>query len=146
MELFYDPNKEYPSKTITVTQERVLCFKNSIGSSESSIKENNVEFAPLTFPTVFRELEFQVIADIGLELNHCLHADQEYRYHRALRVGEEVTLKSKISKVDQKLAKGDRPPMVFLQLTTEITSCEGDEPILDCVTLILVRGLTLKEK
>ena len=102
-----------PPQTFEVTREAVQRFMEA---TEDPALHNGapVEYAPPTFPTTFR------MRVPGLELDNTrmqvLHGEQEYKYTRRLRIGEQVTCVVRVLDVRQR--HGRTGPMTFLVLET----------------------------
>ena len=105
--------KIYPSVTLEVTPERVEAFRAVFGQSEG---------VPPTFPTVAEFLAIPTLIgdpELGLDFTRVLHGGQEYEYARALRVGETLTVTSRIGSIRIKGTSG------FLVIVTELVDAEG---------------------
>ena len=105
--------KSSSPQTFEVTREAVLRFMEA---TEDPALRNDamVQYAPPTFPTTFR------MRIPGLELDtqkmQLLHGEQEYRYMRRLRIGEQLTCVVRI--VDVRERSGRSGTMTFLVLET----------------------------
>jgi hypothetical protein len=82
-------------KTFRVTEERLKQFCAAIDAPYEGE-------APPTFMTVFRDSEFRVFADMGIELSRVLHADQEYRYLGKIFPGDELEFDTVLSRAIEK--------------------------------------------
>src|SRR5262245_11263554 len=91
--------KEYQRVSFTVERDRVVQFADAIGDPSPiyrdpvAAKEAGFEeqIAPPTFVTVMQILTSgQVVLDQELGLNYALvvHGEQEYEWHRPVRVGD----------------------------------------------------------
>ena len=94
--------KTYQEVTFTVDRDRVLQFCDAIGEDNPIFRDPaaakeagyDEQLAPPTFPTVMQIMTSgQVVMDQELGLNYMMvvHAEQEYEYHRPLKVGDELT-------------------------------------------------------
>jgi hypothetical protein len=96
-------------QTFEVTREAVQRFMEA--AEDPALQDGTpVEYAPPTFPTIFR------LHIPGLELDstrmQLLHGEQEYRYIRRLRIGEKVTCVTRV--VDIRERSGRSGHMTFL--------------------------------
>src|SRR2546428_7353836 len=87
-----------PPQTFEVTREAVQRFMEA--TEDPALHTGApVEYAPPTFPTTFR------MRIPGLELDNTrmqlLHGEQEYKYTRRLRIGEQVTCVVSVADVRQ---------------------------------------------
>jgi acyl dehydratase len=83
--------------------------------------------APLTFPMVamlWRDRD-AAIEDLGFDFKRLLHGGITWEYRRPLLVGDEVTVKRKVSKVDQREGKRGGT-MTFVTIDTELTDADGE--------------------
>ena len=105
--------KEYPSYSVEVDQERIEEFATAIGDSSALFRQSDEAtqsrfsgvVAPPTFPTIFREGEFQILLDLKIDMRKLLHAGQEYEYTRPLKPGETLTCTPRISEIKTKEGK-----------------------------------------
>jgi acyl dehydratase len=117
--------KVYPDATFTVEPERVNLFRAAIGE-ESDI-------VPPTFATVAEFTVMPVIvgdAELGLDFTRVVHAEQEYEWHRRFRLGEALTVRSRIASIRQKAGNG------FLTIETEVLDRDGGLVVLARATMI----------
>ena len=112
--------KSSSPQTFEVTREAVQRF---IEATEDPALHSGsvVQYAPPTFPTTFR------MRIPALELDptrmQLLHGEQEYKYARRLRIGEQVTCVVRV--VDVRQRHGRSGPMTFLVLET--TGTDSDQ-------------------
>ena len=85
-----------------------------------SVEDSNIQDVPPTFLTVFRKPEFDLFQSLGVELKRVLHAEQEYRFERPLKIGEELTYQCRLANVLEK--KGAQSFLSFLVIETEFFS------------------------
>lgn len=117
--------KVYPDATFTVEPERVNLFRAAIGE-ESDI-------VPPTFATVAEFTVMPVIvgdAELGLDFTRVVHSEQEYVWHRRFRLGEALTVRSRIASIRQKAGNG------FLTIETEVLDRDGGLVVIARTTMI----------
>jgi hypothetical protein len=116
--------KRYPEVTIEVTLDRLRAFGAAVGGSGG---------IPPTFPTVAEFAVFPAIVadpDLALDYSRVVHGDQEYEHRRALRVGESLTVRSRIVAIRHKGGLG------FLTIETELVGADGDVAAIGRSTMI----------
>jgi hydroxyacyl-ACP dehydratase HTD2-like protein with hotdog domain len=90
-------------QTFTITAEAVARFIEATGDPGAGKAQRDPSYVPLTFPTTFR------IANARLGLDgarmQLIHGEQEYRYARALRIGETLTCVSRIIDIREKAGR-----------------------------------------
>jgi acyl dehydratase len=88
----------------------------------------------VTVPEIEAGLD-HVVSDprLGIDLSRVLHAEQEYRWSRAVVVGETLTASATIEGVR------DRGGMRFLNLRTEVVD-EAGELVASGRSTLIVRG------
>jgi acyl dehydratase len=117
--------KVYPDATFTVEPERVNLFCAAIGEERGIV--------PPTFATA---AEFAVMpfivgdAELGLDFTLVVHAEQEYEWRRPFRMGEALTVRSRIASIRQKAGNG------FLTIETEMLDRDGALVVLARATMI----------
>ncbi len=87
---------------------------------------------PLTFATRFRWGEFRWLTRLDIKMQDLLHAEQEYRWERALVVGDAPRVRTWLSE------SRERRGMRFVVLETAVETEEG--PIGGARTLFVVRS------
>jgi acyl dehydratase len=117
--------KVYPDATFTVDEQRVALFREAVGEAGRIV--------PPTFATA---AEFAVMpfivgdAELGLDFSRVVHAEQEYEWRRPFRMGETLTVRSRIASIRQKAGNG------FLTIHTELLDGEGELVVLARATMI----------
>lgn len=91
-------------------RESVEAFALAVGADPAA-------GVPLTWVTVCRRGEFELLRRWGIELSQVLHGEQEYEYLSGLRVGMTLEYETELKKITDK--KGSSGSMVFLVLETE---------------------------
>jgi len=71
---------------------------------------------PLTFATRFRQLEFQLLKELKIDLKGLLHTDQAYRYLGEFRLGDPLEIQTEIT--ENKMKRG----LQFLKIKTTVSS------------------------
>jgi len=117
--------KVYPDTTFTVDEERVHLFRAAVGEGE--------QIVPPTFATAAEFAVFPLIvgdAELDLDFTRVIHAEQEYEWRRPFRVGEALTVRSRIASIRQKAGNG------FLTIETELLGRDGELVVLARATMI----------
>jgi acyl dehydratase len=117
--------KVYPDTRFTVDAERVQGFTAAVGETTDGVPPTfaaAAEFA--AFPTIVGDPE------LGLDITRVVHAEQEYEWHRALRVGEALTVRSRIASIREKAGNG------FLTIETELRDADEGLVVLGRATMI----------
>ncbi len=123
--------KTYDEVSFTLEPERVRAFADAVG--------HNAEGVPPTFVTA-AEHEVGIAAvladrDLGLDYARVVHGEQEYEWHRPMRVGQTLRVVTSIGSIR---SKGS---MDFLTLVTELRHEEGELVAVARSTMI-VRGVS----
>ncbi len=135
--------KKYPAITYEVGKEKLNDFLIAIKGDKNKFKD----ITPPTFPVVYGQgLLWQVLFDSELKLNlaKLVHGEQEFIYHKPVRIGDTITTEAHISKISQK------GPHDFVVLAAESKNQVG-EKVCDSIWTFVLRGgndkdFTLKEK
>lgn len=117
--------KVYPDTTFTVEPERVMLFRGAIGEE--------LDIVPPTFATAAEFAVFPLIvgdAELGLDFTRVVHAEQEYEWRRPFRMGEALTVRSRIASIRQKAGNG------FLTIETELFDRDGELVVVARATMI----------
>jgi hypothetical protein len=117
--------KVYPDTTFTVDEERVDLFRAAVGEAGETV--------PPTFATVAEFAVFPLIvgdAELGLDFSRVVHAEQESEWRRPFRMGEALTVRSRIAAIRQKAGNG------FLTIHTELLDGDGELVVLARATMI----------
>ena len=120
--------KTYAPVSFTVEQERVRRFAQAVGE--------RTRVVPPTFATAAEIAGLaQVIGDaeLGLDFTRILHGEQEYEWHRPLRVGDVLSVTTRIAAVR---AKGATE---FLVVESEMRDASG-ELVVGARDSLVVRG------
>lgn len=102
-------NRRYPDVEFIVTQEAVEKFFKCLSYPYAPEAE-----IPYSFYASIREGEFIVFNDLGVELRQLLHVSQNYTYHSHLKIGDKITSKVSINKVNSRKLGGSL--VVFIEL------------------------------
>ena len=108
--------QELGPQVARIEADRLRDFNLSIGSTGSGV--------PPTYLTVFRRLELEWVAKLGFQLSQILHAEQEYRFHESLRVGQEMLYRTTLANALEK--KGKALTATFLVFETRF--CAQEDP------------------
>jgi acyl dehydratase len=117
--------KVYPDTGFTVDEDRVALFRASVGEAK--------DIVPPTFATAAEFAVFPLIVgdpELGLNFTRVVHAEQEYEWRRPLRIGESLTVRSRIASIRQKAGNG------FLTIQTELLDGRGELVVLARATMI----------
>jgi acyl dehydratase len=107
--------KSYPDATFTVDRALVDAF--------GAVFDDASDGVPVTFVTA---AEFSVIPtivgdpELGLDFTRVLHGSQEYEFRRPLRIGETVTVRTRIDSI--RVLRGNG----FLTIVTELVGGDGE--------------------
>ncbi len=129
--------KAYPTLQREVTAAQIAEYAAASGDDNPRYRRGPDQVAPPVFPVVpaFSELG-RVTTDPDLGVDNPLmivHGEQEFRYHRPIRPGDELTLRPVLERVDDK----GRHATFVAKLA--MTGDDG-EPVVDMYATILVRG------
>jgi hypothetical protein len=119
----------YPPVRFRVDEMRVRAFADAVGQRGPGVPPTIV-----TVPEIEAGLD-HVVSDprLGIELSRVLHGEQEYRWSRAVVVGETLTASATIEGVRE------RGGMRFLTLRTEVVD-EAGELVASGRSTLIVRG------
>lgn len=124
--------KKYPPITYEVGREKLKEFVTAIKADENKF----IDVVPPTFPVVYGSgLLWAVLFDPQLKLNlsKLVHGEQEFIYHKAVRVGDVITTEAHIEKIFQK------GPHDFVVLVSHSRNQLG-EKVCDCIWTFIIRG------
>jgi acyl dehydratase len=136
--------KEYQEVDFVVDRDRVLQFADAIGEDDPIFRDPEAgrsagyheQLTPPTFVTVMQIMTSgQVVMDQELGLNYALvvHGEQEYEWHRPVRVGDKLKATPRIADI---YARG---PNEFLVIEAEIRD-ESGETVVVARSTLLSRG------
>lgn len=96
--------RQYPAtEPYRITVAKIKEFAEALGdSSDAAVTGDGVVAAPPTFAMVIAARAWQALfddAELGLALRRTIHGDQQFRWERPLRDGDEVTAQLRIDKV-----------------------------------------------
>jgi hypothetical protein len=117
--------KEYPPIKLAVTAARVELFREAIGQRADGV--------PPTFAAVGEFASLPRITDdpdLGMDYSRVVHGEQRYEWRRALRVGEELTVHSRIASIRVKGGHG------FLTVESELRDTAGETVVVGRSTMI----------
>ena len=110
-------------KTFEVTEEAVRRFMEA--TEDPALQSGApLSFAPPTFPTTFRGTSIPGLV-LDTSRMQLLHGEQEYRYTRRLRIGEQVTCVARI--LDVRERAGRSGSMTFI--VTETTGVDSEQQV-----------------
>src|SRR5579872_3977187 len=114
--------KSSDPQTFEVTEEAVRRFMQAT-EDPALHGDSPLVYAPPTFPTTFRVR----IPDYAINMSkvQVLHGEQEYRYTRCLRIGEQVTCVARITDVRQRAGRSGS--MTFI--VTETTGTDSQQQV-----------------
>jgi len=114
--------KSSAPQTFQVSEEAVRRFMQA--TEDPALDSNSpLVYAPPTFPTTFRVR----IPDYAIDMSkmQVLHGEQEYRYTRRLRIGEQITCVARVTDVRQRAGRGGS--MTFV--VTETTGTDNQQQV-----------------
>lgn len=121
--------KTYDEKPFRVEGARVRGFANAVGHPADDV--------PPTFVTVAEHLAgvaaIVTDADLGLDFTRVVHGEQEYEWHRPMRVDETLRASTTIESIR---SKGG---LEFLVLRTDLRD-EAGEPVVIARSTLIVRA------
>ncbi len=135
--------KTYAPVTYEVGREKLRDFVVATKADPEKFKD----IVPPTFPVVYGHgLLWQVLFDPELKMNlsKLVHGEQEFIYHKPVRVGDTIRSTARIEKIFE---KGSHD---FVVLVSEATN-QHNEKVCDSIWTFIIRGgndkdFTLKEK
>jgi acyl dehydratase len=133
--------KEYQEVEFVVEQARVVQFADAIGEDGALFRDPEAaraagydeQLAPPTFVTVTQIMTSgQIVLDQELGLNYALvvHGEQEYEWHRPVKVGDRLKATPRIADI---YARG---PNEFLVIEAEIKDEAGETVVVGRSTLL----------
>jgi acyl dehydratase len=136
--------KEYGEVEFVVDRNRVIQFADAVGEQDPIYRDPEAakgagfeeQLAPPTFVTVTQIMTSgQVVVDPELGLNYSLvvHGEQEYEWHRPVKVGDKLRAVPRIADI---YARG---PNEFLLIEAEIKD-ESGETVVVARSTLLSRG------
>jgi hypothetical protein len=105
-------NRRYPDVEILLSQELVEKFFKALAYPFAPETE-----LPHSLYTCLKEGEFKIFDDLGVELHQLLHVSQSFTYHSHLRLGDRVTSRASIQKINSRKLGGSL--VVFLELRNQ---------------------------
>jgi acyl dehydratase len=133
--------KEYREVEFVVERGRVVQFAEAIGEDAALFRQPEAakaagydeQLAPPTFVTVMQIMTSgQVVLDQELGLNYALvvHGEQEYEWHRPVKVGDELRATPRIADIYS------RGPNEFLVIEADIKDETGETVVVGRSTLL----------
>jgi hypothetical protein len=121
--------KTYPAQTFRLDADRVAAFRDAVGHPGAGVPPTMVTAPELAAGLV------NVVGDpeLGVDLAHVVHGQQEYVWERPLRSDELLTAEATIEDIRTKGGLG------FLTLRTDVRDDQGRTVVTARSTLI-VRG------
>lgn len=124
--------KQYPATSYQIGFEKVKEFLIAVKADQEKFST----IVPPTFPVVFQhELLAAVLFDPELKLNlaKLVHGEQEFIFHKPIKVGDTITTTGKIEKIFQK------GPHDFVVFATSSSNQVG-EKVCDSIWTFVMRG------
>ena len=125
-------NKEYEPITYQIGYEKLQEFLVAVKAD----REKFSEIVPPTYPVVYKN---QLLAsvlfdkDLNLNLSKLVHGEQEFKYHKIVRVGDTIRSTGKILKIFQK------GPHDFVVFHTESYN-QLEEKVSEAFWTFIIRG------
>jgi len=117
--------KTYPERAFAVEAERARLFASAVGDEGDVV--------PPTFAAAAEFAVFPFIVgdpELGLDFSRVVHAEQEYEWERPPRIGETLTIRSRIASIREKGGNG------FLTIETELRDTDGELVVVGRATMI----------
>lgn len=108
---------EFPQTTFTLSAEWVNAYVDAVG--DSAIKNIGPDLVP---PMAVAALAIRALIEASPLPPGTLHAGQELSFHRAINVGEELSVGAKI------VSRGERAGWVLMSVDLEASA--GDEQVM----------------
>lgn len=121
--------KTYGEVPFVLGDERVRAFAAAIGHHDGTVPPTIVTVAEHEAGTANMVAD----AELGLDFARVVHGEQEYRWRRALRVGETLRASTTIGSIRS------RGAMELLTLRTDLRD-EGGELVVVARSTLIVRG------
>jgi hypothetical protein len=121
--------KTYPAQTFRLDDHRVAAFREAVGHPGDGVPPTIVTAPELAVGLV------NVVGDpeLGIDLAHVVHGQQEYVWERPLRSGELLTARATIEDIRTKGGLG------FLTLRTDLRD-DGGRTVVTARSTLIVRG------
>ena len=118
--------RELSRGSATVTAEHVANFADALGDPNPAYRGAEAT-TPLTYPIAFMTQGMsggmETFLELGLNFMTLVHGEQEFEYLRPIRVGETLTLDTRIGDVYEKT--GSNGTLDFVVLETELKDAAG---------------------
>ena len=110
----------------TVTAEHVAGFAAALGDANPAYRGSEAT-TPLTYPIAFMSQGMsggmETFLELGLNFMTLVHGEQEFEYRRPIRVGETLSLTTRVGDVFEKT--GSSGTLDFVVLETELKDAAG---------------------
>jgi acyl dehydratase len=137
---------ELPASVLPIERSRLQFFAKAIGETDpvytDAAAARAAGYPDLPAPPTFlfaAELDSgassQLLADLQIPLAKLLHGEQSFSYHRAACVGDEITVRSRVTDIYDK--KGGA--LEFVVKTSRATN-QRDELVAELRTVIVCRN------
>lgn len=138
-----------PTATYQVGREKIREFADAIGDDDPVFRDPEAAraaghpdvIAPPTFAIVVAMSSWHVLIDdpeLGLDYSRMVHADQSFRHHRPIRVGDELSTTVHVDGI--RAAAGND----ILTVRCEIADAE-EHPVSTAGSTLVVRGSSEQE-
>jgi hypothetical protein len=122
--------RTYPAQAFRLDADRVAAFREAVGHDGDGVPPTIV-----TAPELAAGLANVVgDPDLGIDLAHVVHGQQEYVWERPLRAGELLTVEASIEDIRTRGGLG------FLTLRTDLRDEAGETAVIARSTLIVRAG------
>jgi acyl dehydratase len=124
----------------TVTAEHVAAFADALGDPNPAYRGAEAT-TPLTYPIAFMAQGMsggmETFLELGLNFMTLVHGEQEFEYLRPIRIGETLSLTTRVGDVYEKT--GSSGTLDFVVLETEMKDAAGKAVCYSRNTLISKR-------
>lgn len=110
--------RESSERKITLTGPEMRDFAKCVKATVGATSHTPITSVAIpTVFTIFRQGEFELMNDLGIQLKQVLHAEQQYELKAPFSPSEEVKFKTRLASVAEKKSKTAN--MAFMAFETE---------------------------
>jgi acyl dehydratase len=118
--------RQLSTGSATVTAEHVAGFADALGDANPAYRGREAT-TPLTYPIAFMSQGMsggmETFLELGLNFMTLVHGEQEFEYLRPIKVGETLSLTTRVGDVYEKT--GSSGTLDFVVLETEMKDAKG---------------------
>jgi len=119
-----------------INLENLIKFNKVIHSHKDTKKVDSFQQVPLTYATLFRKGEFELLEKMNISLSSVLHGEQSYEYFSPLQSNQKINYITELISKNEK--KGGK--LIVLIFKTNVIDEKTKELCIVCESTILVRG------